>query len=69
MGLLTTPGARTTSFRLLAGSLVLLVIADQIYAIQNLDGTYVAGGPIDTHLPALLSDLRGGRPPSVDAPA
>ena len=39
MGLLTTPGARTTSFRLLAGSLVLLVIADQIYAIQNLDGS------------------------------
>jgi diguanylate cyclase len=48
MGLLTTPGARTTSFRLLAGSLVLLVIADQIYAMQNLDGSYVAGGPIDT---------------------
>jgi diguanylate cyclase (GGDEF)-like protein len=48
MGLLTTPGARTTSFRLLAASLVFLVIADQIYAIQNLDGSYVAGGPIDT---------------------
>ena len=32
MGLLTTPGARTTSFRLLRASLVLLLVADQIYA-------------------------------------
>ena len=48
MGLLTTPGARTTSFRLLAGSLLLLVIADHVYAVQNLDGTYISGGPIDT---------------------
>jgi diguanylate cyclase (GGDEF)-like protein len=48
MGLLTTPGARTTSFRLLAGSLVMLVVADQIYAIQTLDGSYVSGGPLDS---------------------
>jgi diguanylate cyclase (GGDEF)-like protein len=48
MGLLTTPGARTTSFRLLAGSLVILVAADLAYAVQNLDGSYVSGGPIDT---------------------
>jgi diguanylate cyclase (GGDEF)-like protein len=48
MGLLTTPGARTTSFRLLGASLVLLLIADQIYAIQVFEGTYIAGGPIDT---------------------
>ena len=48
MGLLTTPGARTRSFRLLALSLVLLLVGDQIYALQNLDGTYVSGGPIDT---------------------
>ncbi len=48
MGLLTTPGARTTSFRLLAGSLLALVIADHVYAVQNLDGSYVAGGPVDT---------------------
>jgi diguanylate cyclase (GGDEF)-like protein len=48
MGLLTTPGARTTSFRLLGASLMALVIADHAYAVQNLDGTYVAGGPIDT---------------------
>ena len=48
MGLLTTPGVRTASFRLLGASLALLLIADQIYAIQNLDGTYVSGGPLDT---------------------
>ena len=48
MGLLTTPGARTTSFRLLGASLVALVVADHVYAVQNLDGSYVAGGPIDT---------------------
>jgi diguanylate cyclase (GGDEF)-like protein len=56
MGLLTTPGARTTSFRLLAGSLFALVVADHVYAVQNLEGTYVSGGPIDTlYLIAYLS--------------
>ena len=48
MGLLTTPGARTPSFRLLALSLVLLLVADQVYALQTLDGTYVSGGWIDS---------------------
>jgi len=48
MGLLTTPGARTASFRLLMASLVTLLVADQIYALQNLDGTYLSGGPIDS---------------------
>ena len=48
MGLLTTPGARTPSFRLLAFSLVLLLVADQVYALQTLDGTYVSGGWIDS---------------------
>ena len=48
LGLLTTPGARTPSFRLLLLSLVALLVADQIYALQNLDGTYVAGGWLDT---------------------
>ena len=48
IGLLTTPGARTMSFRLLLGSLVTLLVADQIYALQNLDGSYVSGGPIDS---------------------
>ena len=47
LGLLTTPGARTVSFRFLAGSLVLLLLADHVYALQTLDETYVSGGPID----------------------
>jgi len=48
VGLLTTPGARTASFRFLAVSLVTLLVADQIYALQTLDGTYVSGGPVDS---------------------
>jgi diguanylate cyclase len=48
MGLLTTPGARTASFRMLGMSLALLLVADQIYALQNLDDSYVSGGPIDS---------------------
>jgi diguanylate cyclase (GGDEF)-like protein len=48
MGLLTTPGSRTVSFRLLAGSFALLVVADTVYALQTLEGTYVSGGTIDT---------------------
>jgi diguanylate cyclase (GGDEF)-like protein len=47
MGLLTTPGARTSSFGMLAVSLVALLVADQIYALQNLDGTYASGGLLD----------------------
>ena len=46
-GLLTTPGARTRSFALLVASLALLQITDQVYAVQSLDGTYVAGSIID----------------------
>ncbi len=48
MGLLTTPGARTPSFLILAISLGCLLLADQIYAVQALDGTYVSGGSLDT---------------------
>lgn len=48
LGLMATPGARAPSFRFLAVSLVAVMIADQIYAIQNLDGSYVSGGPLDT---------------------
>jgi FOG: GGDEF domain len=47
LGLLTTPGTRTASFRFLAASLALMLVADQIYAIQTLDGSYVSGGPVD----------------------
>lgn len=48
MGLLTTPGARTTSFRFLGASLVLLLVADQIYAVQAMDETYLSGNWIDS---------------------
>jgi diguanylate cyclase (GGDEF)-like protein len=47
MGLLTTPGARTASFALLGASLASLVVADIMYALQTLDGTYVSGSPLD----------------------
>ena len=48
VGLLTTPGARTPSLRLLGASFVILLVADQIYALQNLEAAYVTGGPIDS---------------------
>ena len=48
MGLLTTPGARTASFAMLGASLASLVVADIIYALQTLEGTYVSGSPLDT---------------------
>ena len=35
---------------------VVLLVADQIYALQTIDGTYVSGGPIDSlYLVAYLS--------------
>jgi diguanylate cyclase (GGDEF)-like protein len=48
MGLLTTPGARTPAFALLGASLISLVIADVIYALQSLEGTYVSGSALDS---------------------
>jgi diguanylate cyclase (GGDEF)-like protein len=48
LGLLTTPGARTPSFAMLGASLASLVVADQIYALQALEGTYVAGSALDS---------------------
>lgn len=48
MGLLTTPGARTRAFLLLGASLACLLVADQIYALQALEGTYVAGSLLDS---------------------
>ena len=48
MGLLTTPGSRTVAYQLLGLSLLLLLVADQVYALQNLEGSYVSGGPIDS---------------------
>lgn len=48
MGLLTTSGARSLSFVMLGASLGCLLVADQIYALQTLEGTYQAGGPLDS---------------------
>ncbi len=68
MGLLTTPGARTSSFGMLAVSLIALLVADQIYALQNLDGDVRERRRARLHLPDLLHPVRcRGRPP-VDAP-
>ena len=47
IGLLAGPGLRTASFRLLALSLVALLVADQIYAIQTAADSYTDGGPLD----------------------
>ena len=47
MGLLATPGARTPAFGLLVGNVALLLIADQAFAVQSLDGTYSSGGLLD----------------------
>jgi diguanylate cyclase (GGDEF)-like protein len=48
MGLLTTPGARTPSFLMLGASLACLLVADQVYALQTLEGTYVSGSLLDS---------------------
>lgn len=48
MGLLTTAGARTASFALLAASLGSLVVADMVYALQTMEGTYIAGSTLDS---------------------
>ena len=48
MGLLATPGARTASFLMLAASLGCVLVADEIYAIQALDQSYVSGSLLDS---------------------
>ena len=48
IGLLSTPGARTTSFVLLIASIVTLFVADTAYALQVASGTYVDGGELDS---------------------
>jgi diguanylate cyclase (GGDEF)-like protein len=47
IGLVAGPGVRTASFRLLGLSLLALLVADQIYAIQSTAGTYTDGGTLD----------------------
>lgn len=47
LGLVMTPGARSASFGLLVGSLVIILVADLIFGLQSLEGTYVDGGWLD----------------------
>ncbi|MEO7665029.1 MAG: GGDEF domain-containing protein, partial [Candidatus Limnocylindrales bacterium] len=47
LALVLTPGARSTSFRMLTTSLVILLSGDLVYGIQNLDGSYVGGTWLD----------------------
>jgi diguanylate cyclase (GGDEF)-like protein len=47
LGLVMTPGARSASFVLLMANLVVLLIADLIFGLQTVDGTYVDGGLLD----------------------
>jgi len=47
LGLVMTPGAKSASFRLLVGNLVVLLVGDLVFNLQSLDGTYVDGGVID----------------------
>ena len=41
------PGARSTSHRLLAGGLVLLLVSDSVYSVQGLNGSYYTGHLVD----------------------
>ena len=47
LGLMATPGSRTTAFRLLVVSLGLMLLGDQIYALQSLSESYQSGGALD----------------------
>lgn len=47
LGLVMTPGARSTSFRLLIGTLILTLIADLVFGLQSMDGTYFDGSWLD----------------------
>ena len=47
LGLIMTPGARSPSFRLLVGSLVVLLVGDLAFGLQSLNGTYVDGAWLD----------------------
>ena len=47
LALVMTPGTRSVSFGLLVGSLLVILVADLVFGIQSLDGTYVDGGALD----------------------
>ena len=48
LSLVMTPGAKSASFRLLVGNLLVLLVGDLVYSLQTIDGTYVDGGVLDT---------------------
>ena len=45
--LLLTPGRRVVTFRLLVAALVMNLVADVVYAVQSLAGTYQSGSLVD----------------------
>src|SRR5436305_3162651 len=45
--LMMSPGARQTSYYLLCGSLLALLVADSVYTFMLIDGTYHTGSPPD----------------------
>jgi diguanylate cyclase (GGDEF)-like protein len=47
LGLVMTPGAKSASFLLLVGNLLLLLFGDLVFGLQSVDGTYVDGGLLD----------------------
>ena len=47
LGLLMTPGARSPSFALLVTNLTVVLVADLVFNLQTLNGTYVDGGVLD----------------------
>ncbi len=47
LALVMTPGARSPSFGLLLGSLVLLLVADLVFGLQSLEETYTGGTWLD----------------------
>ncbi len=47
LALLFVPGARSPSFELLLANLVTILVADLVFGLQSLDGSYVDGGWLD----------------------
>jgi signal transduction histidine kinase/CheY-like chemotaxis protein len=45
--LLTTGGAANTAFRLFVAGVAMLLVPDVVYAVQSVEGTFVAGGVVD----------------------
>jgi diguanylate cyclase (GGDEF)-like protein len=47
LGLLMAPGARSISFLLVIGNLVVILVGDLVFGLQSVDGSYVEGGLLD----------------------